>query len=46
MSCHCHLIPFLRIKPNSKNGFSLGRAKEHGRRHGNVPVIEVYIPFI
>jgi hypothetical protein len=22
------------------------RAKEHGRRHGNVPVIEVYIPFI
>ena len=35
-----------RTNPNSKNGFSLSRAKEHGRRHGNIPVIEVYIPFI
>jgi hypothetical protein len=35
-----------RKNPNSRNGFSLSRAKEHGRRHGNIPVIEVYIPFI
>jgi len=35
-----------RKKPNGKNGFPLSRAKDHGNRHGNVPVIEVYIPFL